>query len=73
MWYSFENWLTKTVRTFGLEALLTEKLTERVGLFDPQEILERATTSSSDRKRAKLPHGERFSQAHQSARESFTG
>jgi len=38
MWYSFENWLAKTVRTFGLEALLAEKLTERLGLFDPQEM-----------------------------------
>jgi transcriptional regulator with XRE-family HTH domain len=36
--YSFEMWLRNTCEKLGLKNLLIEKLTERLGLFDPKEI-----------------------------------
>jgi hypothetical protein len=36
--FSFEQWLLATVKTFGLETVLAEKLTDRLGNFDPAEI-----------------------------------
>ena len=36
--YSFEMWLLKTFEEFGLKTALSEKLTERLGLFDPNVL-----------------------------------
>jgi hypothetical protein len=36
--YSFVNWLEETFRTYLLDTLLAEKLTERLGSFDPEGI-----------------------------------
>jgi hypothetical protein len=36
--YCLEKWLLETFEAYGLKTALSEKLTERLGLFDPKEL-----------------------------------
>jgi hypothetical protein len=41
MAHSFSIWLSETAHTYGLDPLLAQKLTERLGSFDPDQMFPR--------------------------------